>query len=274
VTAQIADSYYAFQEFVRTYIASKCNPTEAVTVGDAKAAWAAQCSATLTIMDITVAPWAEITDDSKDDWLVCGMLDGWPGEDGTCTDVDPDVCLDLRVGARPECICHDAIGAGRPPRVPCPTAGCVYQLDWTYEGPTNEDTGGSWTWADASQSGLYNPGYTGSYFGASGTNYEYLAHPGTRLPIEAGQTLELTLLGNNRSGSPDASNSQYVVSWYTAADPVNASSSGVILTTGAGNAWVEYNGSLVAPAGTAGFSIRMPRQSGQDDVTLCVSDAA
>jgi hypothetical protein len=33
VTAQIADSYYAFQEFVRTYIASKCNPLEAVTAG-------------------------------------------------------------------------------------------------------------------------------------------------------------------------------------------------------------------------------------------------
>lgn len=160
------------------------------------------------------------------------------------------------------------------PIVPCPDASCVYTLEWTYEAGTTYDTSGLWTWADnVGAPGLYNAGWSGAAFGYNGLTNDELAGA-THLPVTEGQTVTLSLLGNNRSSSPGPSNSEYVISWYVSTVAVTAFASDVILTTGAGNVWVEYSETAVAPAGAAGFSILMPRQCGQDNVSVCVADAS
>jgi hypothetical protein len=280
VTYQISDSYLAFMDFVRDNIISRF-PVDGpnghlVTVGEARSAWEAQYSAELTIMDMA-DPWVEITDTSKDDYEVCGMTDGWPGPD-QCVEVDPDVGLPLRIGAKPTCVFPPLSASGpRPPLLPCPTGACVYQLDWDYEDGTDKDTSGTYGWADVvvSSSGLYNPGHSGTYFGLNQSTYDELAGSGTgtgHLPITAGQTVTLSLLFNNRSASQT---STYTIRWFTSINAVTNFASATILTAGGhGNSWQEYEGSAVAPTGANAFSILMDRQCGQDDVMVCVGDAA
>lgn len=242
------------------------------TVGDVRDLWDASQDGTLTLK--RYPSFAEIVDDSFDDWRVCRSmsLPIFP----TCEDF-PEGGVDRTLlafeGGCPTSPRHS--GSATPLEIEivgCPES--LLSLFWDYEQGTLFDTTGSREWANVWNDGshaLYDG--TTSAFGVNGTGYSHLAQTGGHLPIEEGQTLTLELRGNNRSSSPALSSSQYVVSWYSSLVAVNAFDTDVILTTaGIGNAWGSYDGSLVAPAGTHGFSIRMPRQCGQDDVTVTVTE--
>lgn len=267
---QINPEHLAFHQFV--YGVNGVGGLGGMTVAQAREAWALSQDGTLTIR-VNEPPWTVAPeDDSYDDWYMCAvdqMEIDW------CA-AFPAEGYDVTFWAVPtRNQCPNPGGGPEVEFVACP-GGPLLSLHWDYEQGTLYDTTGTHEWggAWADQSDTFCKFATSDY-ARTGTQYSHLAGT-THLAISEGQQLTLTLDANNRlsSGPPENASTVYIVSWYVSLTAVNAFGSDTILVTPIiGNAWsTGLSGSLIAPAGANAFSIRMPRQAGQDNVTVTVTE--